>query len=199
MKIQLVGFVIVASMLFILTHNLATRGEDKGLVFRLVHPENDRLPSCNSPSSEVDLAGHECFTGFKKRFSAERGEELVEEAIWVHRKIEMNEKSIKFASVSVFKRKHEDRVVPIPGIMAAEEEVILNLSFTEEGSKQLEALTSQNINRRLAIVLDGKLISAPLIRSPIPEGRVRISGVFTVEEAEAMAKRIRELVDNIKK
>jgi preprotein translocase subunit SecD len=48
-------------------------------------------------------------------------------------------------------------------------------------------LTSANVGRRLAIVLDGNLYSAPVIRERIPSGQAQITGGFTSEEATDLA------------
>ncbi|MFA5499787.1 MAG: protein translocase subunit SecD, partial [Candidatus Omnitrophota bacterium] len=47
--------------------------------------------------------------------------------------------------------------------------------------------TQANVGKRLAIVLDGKVQSAPVIREPIPSGQAQISGNFTVQEANDLS------------
>lgn len=69
----------------------------------------------------------------------------------------------------------------------------VSLSFTKEGARQFGKLTSDyapngNRNksaegRQLAIVLDGTLYSAPVIRTPITDGRAEITGSFTRDDA----------------
>ncbi|MDR1433474.1 MAG: protein translocase subunit SecD [Puniceicoccales bacterium] len=63
----------------------------------------------------------------------------------------------------------------------------VSLTMTDEGAKIFEKITAANINRQLGIVLDGKLYSAPVIRSPIPSGRASISGRFTQRDALELA------------
>ncbi|MBI3320796.1 MAG: protein translocase subunit SecD [Candidatus Omnitrophica bacterium] len=58
--------------------------------------------------------------------------------------------------------------------------------LTKEGAKAFGRLTGANINRRLAIVLDGKVQSAPTIQSRISD-QGRITGRFTREEAHDLA------------
>jgi preprotein translocase subunit SecD len=55
------------------------------------------------------------------------------------------------------------------------------------GAQRFGKATSENVNRRFAIVLDNKIVSAPNIRSPITGGSGTIEGGFTVERAEQMA------------
>jgi preprotein translocase subunit SecD len=64
---------------------------------------------------------------------------------------------------------------------------IVSLKFDRKGSAIFSKLTGENINRRLAIVLDGKVYSAPVIRCKIPNGQAIIEGSFTREEANDLA------------
>ncbi|MBI4367942.1 MAG: protein translocase subunit SecD [Candidatus Omnitrophica bacterium] len=64
---------------------------------------------------------------------------------------------------------------------------IVEIQFDKDGAKIFDAATFKNIGRRLAIVLDGKVHSAPVIRDRIPNGRGQISGNFTVEQASDLA------------
>lgn len=64
-------------------------------------------------------------------------------------------------------------------------DVILELDG--EGAALFEEVTSRNINRRLAIVLDGVIRSAPAIRERIGGGKASITGRFSVEEARTLA------------
>ncbi len=63
----------------------------------------------------------------------------------------------------------------------------VSLEFTPEGSKVFADVTRRNVGRNLAIVLDGKVQSAPQIREPITGGRASITGHFTVTEAQDLA------------
>lgn len=62
--------------------------------------------------------------------------------------------------------------------------------FTEEGSRKFAEITGANVNKRMAILVDGKLVTAPLIRAKISGGRAIINGIFTHEEAERIARGI---------
>ena len=62
-------------------------------------------------------------------------------------------------------------------------EPIVALQFNGKGAKQFSQITAENVGRRLAIVLDGKVQSAPVIRERIPSGNAVISGRFTEQEA----------------
>ncbi|HPC29968.1 MAG TPA: protein translocase subunit SecD [bacterium] len=63
----------------------------------------------------------------------------------------------------------------------------VNFVLNKEGAEKFSAVTGENIGKRLAIVLDGVVKSAPVIRDRIPDGRGQISGDFTMEEAKELA------------
>ena len=63
----------------------------------------------------------------------------------------------------------------------------VSLRMTSEGKQLFATITKKNLNKRLAIVLDGKVCSAPVIRSEITEGQASISGKFTQREALELA------------
>ncbi len=64
---------------------------------------------------------------------------------------------------------------------------IVQLQFDQEGAKIFDRVTFQNVGKQLAIVLDGRVHSAPVIRDRIPNGQAQISGNFTSEEASDLA------------
>lgn len=64
---------------------------------------------------------------------------------------------------------------------------IVEFELDKEGAKLFDQATFQNIGKRLAIVLDGVVYSAPVIRDRIPGGRGQISGNFTNQEASDLA------------
>lgn len=67
----------------------------------------------------------------------------------------------------------------------------ITLSFKAEGSKVFADITRNHVNERLAIVLDGKVLSAPNIREPILSGQAEITGQFTMDEASLLALALR--------
>ena len=66
-------------------------------------------------------------------------------------------------------------------------EPYVSLALNSKGSELFYAITQGNVGKRLAIVLDGKVQSAPVIREPIPYGQAQISGNFSVQEANDLA------------
>ncbi len=61
------------------------------------------------------------------------------------------------------------------------------MNFNDEGGKIFGRVTSANVGRQLAIVLDGELYSAPVIQDAITGGRAQITGQFTYPEALQLA------------
>jgi preprotein translocase subunit SecD len=61
------------------------------------------------------------------------------------------------------------------------------IEFTSAGTRIFGELTEQNVGKRLAIILDGNVYSAPRINERIPSGRAVITGHFTVDDARDLA------------
>ena len=70
-------------------------------------------------------------------------------------------------------------------------EPVVSLEFNSEGGKSFSDITGANVGRRLAIVLDDKVQSAPVINERIPSGRAQISGRFTADQAADLAITLR--------
>ena len=70
----------------------------------------------------------------------------------------------------------------------------IGVEFSEEGRELFAAITKENLNKRLAIVLDGHLYSAPVIRSEVSGGKAQITGHFTEEEARELAAKINDAI-----
>ncbi len=67
----------------------------------------------------------------------------------------------------------------------------IDFKLTSEGSKVFAEYTSANVGTYLAIVLDGQVISSPVIKNAITDGQGQISGSFTIETANQLAVQLR--------
>ena len=67
----------------------------------------------------------------------------------------------------------------------------INFRFNGQGARRFADATAQNVGKRFAIVLDNKIISAPNIQEPITGGSGRITGNFTLQEANDLALLLR--------
>ncbi len=81
----------------------------------------------------------------------------------------------------------EDLTDAQPGFDSRTQEPIVNFRFNIRGGQRFGEVTSENVGKLFAIILDGKVISAPRILGPITGGSGQISGRFTVEQANNLA------------
>jgi preprotein translocase subunit SecD len=71
-----------------------------------------------------------------------------------------------------------------------DEKPAVEIEFTEQGHKKVTQLTEKHLGKPLAIMVNGKVIAAPVVRSAI-ESKAMITGNFTREEAERIASAIK--------
>ncbi len=81
----------------------------------------------------------------------------------------------------------EDLTDAQPGFDQQTAQPVVNFKFNIRGGQKFGEVTSANVGKPFAIVLDNKVISAPVIRGPITGGSGQISGNFTVESANNLA------------
>ena len=74
-----------------------------------------------------------------------------------------------------------------PGFDQRTSEPVVNFKFNSSGARKFGQISTENVGRRFAIVLDNEVISAPVIREAIRGGSGQISGSFTVESANNLA------------
>ena len=70
-------------------------------------------------------------------------------------------------------------------------EPVVNIQFDSDGGRRFAQLTTENVGKPFAIILDGNVLSAPNINEPIRGGTAQISGGFSVETANALAISLR--------
>src|SRR5208283_1823406 len=85
----------------------------------------------------------------------------------------------------------EDLTDATPGFDSRNGEPDVNFRFNLRGGQRFGRVTSENVGRLFAIVLDGKVISAPRILGPITGGSGQITGNFTVEQADQLSVLLR--------
>ncbi|GBE43426.1 MAG TPA: protein translocase subunit SecD [Rhizobiales bacterium] len=78
-----------------------------------------------------------------------------------------------------------------PGFDQRTNEPVVTFRFDTAGARRFGRVTQSNVGRPFAIVLDNKVISAPVIREPILGGTGQISGSFTVQQANDMSVLLR--------
>jgi SecD/SecF fusion protein len=139
------------------------------LEFRLVHAQNAQLLEELHKGTGTIPPGYELL---KRKERLPNGTEQIEEVI-VKKKPErgLTGDAIKSATV-------------VRGNLG---EPQINFTLNDQGARLFAEITRDNIGRRLAIVLDGELYSAPVIQGEIPSGRGQITGHFDVKEAFELA------------
>ncbi len=85
----------------------------------------------------------------------------------------------------------EDLADAQPGFDSRNSEPVINFRFNQAGARKFGNFTKDNVGRPFAIVLDDKVLSAPVIREPILGGSGQISGNFTVESTNKLAVQLR--------
>lgn len=68
----------------------------------------------------------------------------------------------------------------------------VSLQFDDEGTQLFADLTKRNLNKRIAILIDGTIVTAPTVQSEILNGEAVITGNYTTSEANALVKRLNE-------
>jgi len=97
------------------------------------------------------------------------------ETLHVQKKVLLDQSAIASASVST------------NSFIGQPIDIVIDFTLTPKGKEQFAKVTRENIGRRLAIVIDGRIISAPVIQSEILNGQGQISGNFTLQEATRLA------------
>jgi len=85
----------------------------------------------------------------------------------------------------------EDLTDARPGFDQRSGQPVVNFRFNTRGAKKFGAVTAKNVGRPFAIVLDGEVLSDPVIREAILGGSGQISGSFTVQETNDLALLLR--------
>lgn len=75
---------------------------------------------------------------------------------------------------------------------SAKSEPVVSIRFDNAGTQKFAALTKKNLNKRIAIVLDNKIVSAPTVQTEITNGEAVITGSKDVAESKKLADRLNE-------
>ena len=109
---------------------------------------------------------------------------VLRETLHVQKKVLLDQSAIQSASVST------------NSLIGQPAELVIDFTLTPRGKEQFAKVTRENIGHRLAIIMDGKVINAPMIRSEIAEGSGQISGKFTLQEAAKLIARLNSSAKN---
>jgi protein-export membrane protein SecD len=133
------------------------------------------LPGLKDPSRIKNLLGQTANLTFRlvSENEAAFGSELLsfensEEQLYISKRIILNGDNLIDAR---------------PALDNQTNQSVVNFTFDRVGSKKFGKATTKNVGRKIAIILDNKIISAPVIREPILGGTGQISGDFTFQSA----------------
>ncbi len=152
--------------------NIQREGDDRVLV---------EVPGLQDTSKLKDILGTTAKLEF--RLVAEPGEDPGETELLD----QVDQPGVKLPVEKRVMVQGEDLTDAQPGFDQRTQEPIVNFRFNIRGGQRFGEVTAQNVGRPFAIVLDGKVISAPRILGPIMGGSGQISGHFTVESANNLA------------
>lgn len=156
-------------------------GKTAQLEFKLVDDEAKvaaELPRSVSPGEEEEVIRQ--FSGripedteilFEKQVNRETGA-VIKIPLLVKKQASLTGDLLSDAKVNIDSRFNEPYV---------------SLSFNAAGAKLFEEITGANVNKRLAIILDNTVYSAPVIREKIAGGNAQITGHFTLDDAKDLS------------
>jgi preprotein translocase subunit SecD len=111
--------------------------------------------------------------------------------IWVQKEARLTEEDVDAAYVDSIKAVENAFSVPLKVI---NRQPAVKIKFKNSSRQKLEKFTSENVNKIVAIVLDGKILAAPKEYEPITDGIILINGNWTAEEVAHIVNRINEII-----
>ena len=139
------------------------------LEFCLVNPKNDELVASYNSLPDNEKAKFSAPVGYRKMdmLESKPGKKPQKLTYFIKMRPEMTGKNITNAGPTVdqFGQRY------------------ISLSFNSKGAAEFGKVTRENVQRQLAIILDGTLYSAPVIQGAIEGGQAQITGQFSKDEA----------------
>ena len=175
--------------LFLMTISNAY-SEDKILTFRLVHPDQDKLAQ-RSSEVKIDKNQYELFVKDN-------------ESIWIDKKVELDIKDIKAIIIKIWTRSYSgkeeyepitlEQIARTPELRSPSMNAFTAaLFFTKQGAIKIQNVTENNIHRRLAVILNKRLLMAPRIQDKISGDEIAIAGL-SYEDVKSLTGAINDSV-----
>ena len=144
--------------------------QQANLQFFMVDPDNERKVQeyHKSPATFRPTPGYKY-----AEIESERDGETVTDVVFIRKQAEALDGS------------EVKRAQPAPSQFGSWWSV--SLEFKDRGARQFARITTDNVQQRLAIVMDNKVYSAPNIKEPITGGSAEITGSFSIDEAKRLA------------
>jgi preprotein translocase subunit SecD len=168
------------------------RVNELGLVEPTIQREGlDRIlvqvPGLQDPSRLKEILGKTAKLDFRMVDQSTSAEQALASHVPADSEILDGEKGEKYLIEKRVLVSGADLTDAQPGFDQRNGEPIVSFRFNSVGARKFAEATQQNVGKPFAIVLDNKVISAPVIREPILGGSGEISGNFTVEQANDLA------------
>jgi len=141
------------------------------------------LPGVTDINQAIEMIGQTPLLEFKlaQEISPEVGLEVGEE------QVDSPEPSFAFIETGISGRVIDKAQLQFDPTTS---EPVVLLSFNNEGKELFAKVTKENVGQILAIFLDNQIISSPVIREEIKDGKAQISGGFTSQEAKTLVRDI---------
>jgi preprotein translocase subunit SecD len=110
--------------------------------------------------------------------------------IWVHKEARLTEEDIDSAYAGSIETVEDPWAVPLK-VLDRQPTVIIKFKSTSR--KKLENFTAENIQKTVAIIVDGEILAAPKGYEPITDGITQINGNWTEEEVTQIVDRINKI------
>ncbi|MDR1041944.1 MAG: protein translocase subunit SecD [Deltaproteobacteria bacterium] len=174
-------------MFGVLEPDIRPQGEDRILI---------QLPGFDDPERAVELIGRTAVLEFKL---VDNGPKTAEEAlrtgpppgteVYQEKFVDPATGAESFSPILLRKQTlmTGDSLTDARAYMGDFGDARVSIRFDGRGAREFADITDRYINRRLAIVLDGIVYSAPNIETRIPDGEAYIRGSFTMEEARMLS------------
>ncbi len=157
------------------------------------------LAGVKDSAEAIKMIGQTPFLEFKEEKNEEETQKIIDKQKEIQGKTEEEIRKIEnwqLAFEDPFKPtnltgKYLDSKKTELGFEPNTQKPIILLRFNDEGGKIFEELTERNVSKRLAIYIDGLMLSAPVVQEKISGGSAQISGNFTVKEAQSLVKNLK--------
>ncbi len=147
-----------------------------------------QVPGLDDPQALKDLIGKTAKLEFKLVDEEALPEDTAQGKARVGTQVLPNAEGAGFVAVRRLGGISGDKLTGAQqGFDPQDNQPVVNIQFDSEGGQKFARMTQQNVGKLFAIVLDGKVISAPRINEAILGGSSQISGSFTVESANQLA------------
>lgn len=158
------------------------------------------LPGVKDISEAIEMIGQTPFLEFREERDAKETEEIINKQKELQEKIETNTLSLEdIENQQILYTDPYFKSTNLTGKYLKKAELVFDqntqkpmilLHFTDEGSRVFAELTEKNVGKKLAIYVDGNILSAPVVQEKISGGNAQITGEFTIKEAQELVRNL---------